>query len=1061
MKKILYGMFSMLWIATSYGQELPKIIQPAPEARKMIEYGNIPVSFNTGVTSVGVPLYSLKAGNLQLPISLSYHSSGVRVNDPDGLTGLKWTFVNGSGSVNRTVKGRPDENTANPISGWLYTSQNITDYDNPSELHKAYIEQGCSDLEPDEFSVSLPTGQSASFIFDNQRQIVFTPDSKGMKVDFFNDYTLNSGFKITDTSGAEYLFTVKEANVSQVSGGGVLNPCPTVNYTSSWKLSSITLPNNAGQVTYTYTDDSYSENYVATQSEILQEPLIPNLNAPTSGVQTVYTTNTYNLKLVSSITFKNIEIQYGYTAKNNVNDGKKLSTITVYTDIDATGDVTTGNQVEKYNFLYDFNGNQRMFLTSIDKVSKTNEIENYRTFEYENKDLFPSKGSFQIDHFGYFNARANTKLIPSGLYRLYGEAAGGFIYTNYNGADRELNTDRINTGNLTKVIYPTKGWTSFVYEPNYGLSGGTEEINYESFTYQAAPLNSNSGWHTFTSDPFTIDTGVFSFNSITVYNFDGAFPITYVKPVVELINSSNEVVKQYVLQQQGENISNDDFILNLPQGNYTVRVKIYNASSYVLTVTVRGGYETTSTAPIINKYFGGLRVKSISNYDSDNLLPIKKSYNYSDFSNAALTSGHVFGRQSSYNDEITIVQPLQGGASYTVISQNFMKLSSSTMQNIAYSRNAPVLYENVEEVFEGNGTSFKNRYYYKNYGLNITGTKIALASGAVYQDYLLEDYANGILWKKESFNSADGKVNSEVYEHHFLATDVNMPLDKIVCYKAHVYAPVNCTTIPRQKIIRWFAPKKTTSTVHNSTGNIVTVSESFYDNSAHRLPTRQFITNSKGETMITTTKYAHEMNNTALKNKFRIAEPLRVETSKKVGNNTTKLATQNTIYKDFGNGIYQPEIVQTSKGDASLQDRVTYHSYDSSSANPKEISKTNGTKIYYVWGYHGAQPIAKIEGYESISTSQLSVINAAIAASNLDTDQATETTLRDRLTAIRDAFVGAQVTTFTYDPLIGRTSITDPRGETMYYGYDQFNRLEVVKDAQGKILKENKYHYKN
>ncbi len=53
------------------------------------------------------------------------------------------------------------------------------------------------------------------------------------------------------------------------------------------------------------------------------------------------------------------------------------------------------------------------------------------------------------------------------------------------------------------------------------------------------------------------------------------------------------------------------------------------------------------------------------------------------------------------------------------------------------------------------------------------------------------------------------------------------------------------------------------------------------------------------------------------------------------------------------------------------------------------------------------------------------------------------------------------LTTYTYDPLIGVTSITDPRGETIYYHYDNFNRLEYVKDAQGKILSENEYHYKN
>ena len=51
------------------------------------------------------------------------------------------------------------------------------------------------------------------------------------------------------------------------------------------------------------------------------------------------------------------------------------------------------------------------------------------------------------------------------------------------------------------------------------------------------------------------------------------------------------------------------------------------------------------------------------------------------------------------------------------------------------------------------------------------------------------------------------------------------------------------------------------------------------------------------------------------------------------------------------------------------------------------------------------------------------------------------------------------VSTYTYDPLIGVTSMTDPRGQTIYYEYDEFNRLKHVKDQDGNILSKNDYHY--
>ncbi|MGJ1448747.1 hypothetical protein ACR79S_20275 [Sphingobacterium spiritivorum] len=55
-----------------------------------------------------------------------------------------------------------------------------------------------------------------------------------------------------------------------------------------------------------------------------------------------------------------------------------------------------------------------------------------------------------------------------------------------------------------------------------------------------------------------------------------------------------------------------------------------------------------------------------------------------------------------------------------------------------------------------------------------------------------------------------------------------------------------------------------------------------------------------------------------------------------------------------------------------------------------------------------------------------------------------------------DAFI----TSYTYDPLIGMTSETDPSGRTTFYEYDGFGRLSVVKDDIGNIIKKICYNYK-
>jgi len=53
----------------------------------------------------------------------------------------------------------------------------------------------------------------------------------------------------------------------------------------------------------------------------------------------------------------------------------------------------------------------------------------------------------------------------------------------------------------------------------------------------------------------------------------------------------------------------------------------------------------------------------------------------------------------------------------------------------------------------------------------------------------------------------------------------------------------------------------------------------------------------------------------------------------------------------------------------------------------------------------------------------------------------------------------AQMTTYTYDPLVGMTSSTDAKSETTYYEYDPFQRLMNIKDKDGNIIKHYDYNY--
>ena len=67
----------------------------------------------------------------------------------------------------------------------------------------------------------------------------------------------------------------------------------------------------------------------------------------------------------------------------------------------------------------------------------------------------------------------------------------------------------------------------------------------------------------------------------------------------------------------------------------------------------------------------------------------------------------------------------------------------------------------------------------------------------------------------------------------------------------------------------------------------------------------------------------------------------------------------------------------------------------------------------------------------------------------------------DALNNLRLALPNAMVSTYTHIPLKGVRTVIDPKGDKQTYHYDNFNRLQFVKDSSGNILSENEYHYKN
>jgi hypothetical protein len=115
--------------AQAINNQIRDVVMPTPNAASLGKYGDIPVSYNTGIPNIGIPIHTLSEGSISLPISLSYHAGGLKVGEPCSWVGLGWSLAAG-GMISRTVQGRADES----CGGFFSVGQDVgvTTTNNPA-----------------------------------------------------------------------------------------------------------------------------------------------------------------------------------------------------------------------------------------------------------------------------------------------------------------------------------------------------------------------------------------------------------------------------------------------------------------------------------------------------------------------------------------------------------------------------------------------------------------------------------------------------------------------------------------------------------------------------------------------------------------------------------------------------------------------------------------------------------------------------------------------------------------------------------------------------------------
>ena len=1086
------------------GNVYPNVIPPSPTVSGLGQYLDHPVDFYTGLPKISIPIYEITTQNISLPITLSYHASGITVDKLSSWVGLGWSLHAG-GFISRTVRGLPDDlylapnighfNACDlygiyyhyPRAGYLDCALiHINDFQYP-----LYIAKGLLDGIPDIFQYQFGN-YSGEFLFDENGTIRLVPEND-LKITFSRN-TQNgeiSEFIVLTPDGNKYIFNIPEKTTIASKGwhdeeigastqflSVTVDPLaigipPEGNsdqhapFISTWHLNKIALPGATEEISFSYREE---EQLIRSNNEDRDQK--PNYLLPYK-IRTA--TATYiKAKLLSEITWTGGHVifsPYIYSRMDVEHDGNYA--------LDAIGIYNEKNQLikgVKFDHSYfqstppQWGSGGADVAARFSKRLRLDSIVEYHSnagniilsppyiFSY-NTIALPHRASAEKDFWGFYNHSNETSLIPlmyeyrdeiindssfyTSKFSFYPRSSyvGGTLV--HPGANRNVDTLYCKASILEQITFPTGGAIRYVYEPHeffvmgQSLMGGGLRLKEQILS----PDNS-------------FNTG----NIIKIYDYCDSGKILDL-PQFSCRTWSGEVVVTRSLWDSKNGISKGGYVTYSQVKEKTVG-NGYTDYQYLQPATFGVFHDDYSQ---INNEF--IYVRSIiDNYivafdDYDSFFnPYNPNY---DWKRGLINCKTVFNQEgdtlSKTNFEYTIkrykkIPQFESVIVYSVVMtfpNGGMECPEECKKCYGYSISPWIeLTSTQEKTYDGNTVIEKT---VNNEFASITHHQIT---------------------SKTETNS-EGKVFSERYKYiadiDFSQMTLNCKTTYLNC-KADAKAERDlclsgCETLPDPEL------RECTSNCN----------EQYKSDTATCLSAYNLCLD--GINLPEKTQVVFNMQNEHI-----IALPL--ETQKLADNKAVggEVFEYNTFVGTSGN-IYKPKVELSLLTDNPIancqqvhldnQNNLVYDSryapiynYDkySTKGNPTELFKENDIHTVYLWGYNDTYPVVKAEN------TSYSDLNNAVNAATDNLENLLNDTIGDMTTVAQKSawtkfntalisypgLSNALVTTYTYKPLVGVTSITDPNGILAYFEYDAFGRLIIVRDngnLGGNIVKKYDYHY--
>lgn len=994
-------------------------IPKTPESGGFDKYGDYQVSEFTGTTNISIPLYTLKSRFLEVPITLSYQATGIRVDQESSWAGLGFDLLAG-GRVTVETKGCVDFSSAtwglmssntpstmtqifnqvgNTGENAVYTPATFNEpgqcpgYNCNPDYFNGY---GISEMtqygtgEPDIFRANF-NGHSVTFYVDKiSNTIKFLGEKSNFKVSYTTDSYHNiTGWTIVDDDGISYYFNQTEITTSTLPGSAIV-PSTT---TSAWLLTQIVHP-SGDSIQFTYTNYGYS---------VPAFHISGSIDVATQGGVTIASDQHQNVSVQSpyyltKIESPNVRVDFILDTRSDLyGPGSRKITQIKITDKLSNLVKSTVNFSQSYfqgavnqasrNYLnslsyylpsslsqsdYLASSNIRLRLDSLTVGGSNNKFPTPYRFYYNTTYGVPDKYSYGQDHWGYYNGIANeangytfSHLIPYyGLCGAQGMIPVGMgLSPSVFGNTRDCDPNKVTALALDSIVYPTGGSTKFSYEPHQSSMLSAHQPPFLAVTGGGIRVKSIRNY---ASGAIT-GTKEYSYGG---GKYMGAINYWTIDRGVVAQCAGQATIGHWKYSSDGAANFNDILI---GYGQITVTQKDPNGQPNGSVV------KTFNISTPSSNYSNGV------GYD---LKP------------------PIYGPQEPFAN----VQGWTYDTWLDPLDKNFaptpsMNLEGKLMQE-QYLDNSSILLKAVN-------------YYYR-----------------------LADYTNNYYDVKAIQNRVSafdpcpgGGTFNEIWSGGGGPRPVNLFVSPAKSFHALTDSITETTyqgtkAIVQRKSFTYDSKYQVRSeTDYNSDGTVKTIS---YTRAYDYLQT-----GFNGNTTLVYQMTGQNLNST-------------IFTTKVIQNGQTVDSVLN-LYYNPSSGVYVPQNTQVQIGNNSMEIRQAYNAYDNF-GHLLEKQKPGGVKESYLWGYNKQFPVAVIVNASYSAAS--GVINQAV----LDNPSG-DVALRTELNKLRTQLSNVLVTTYTYDPVYGITSATDPNNKTNYYYYDGMGRLAVITDQDNNVVKKICYNY--